>query len=87
MRYIRTSYLLTKYCFLLTIPECGRWNLSNNLAAKLAGDAEDNFVTDEERWPSLAYLVHVRDKSTCTASIIGPRWVVASHSCITKRYE
>lgn len=58
--------------------------MSNNLAAKLAGDAEDNFVTDEERWPSLAYLVHVRDKSTCTASIIGPRWVVASHSCITK---
>ena len=80
----RPIYLLNIVFF--SIPECGRWNLSNNLAAKLAGDAEDNFVTDEERWPSLAYLVHVRDKSTCTASIIGPRWVVASHSCITKRY-
>ena len=65
--------------------ECGKWTLSSSLAAKLAGETGDNFVADEERWPSLSYLVHVKDKSTCTASIIGPRWVVAAHSCITKR--
>jgi len=64
--------------------ECGKWNLSSSLAAKLAGETGDRFSTAGERWPSLAYLINTKDRTTCTASIIGPRWVVVAHSCITK---
>ena len=70
----------------VTISECGKWNLSSSLAAKLAGETGDRFGTAGERWPSLAYLINTKDRTTCTASIIGPRWVVVAHSCITKRY-
>ena len=56
------------------------------MAAKLAGETGDRFGTAGERWPSLAYLINTKDRTTCTASIIGPRWVVVAHSCITKRY-
>jgi len=59
---------------------CGKWPLSENLTAKLAGEN----VSWTERWQSLAYLIHVKDRTTCTATIIGPRWLITSQSCIAK---
>ena len=84
----RTAFLISKQTTTttVTISECGKWNLSSSLAAKLAGETGDRFGTAGERWPSLAYLINTKDRTTCTASIIGPRWVVVAHSCITKRY-
>ena len=70
-----------KYIFFF-ISECGKWPLSNNLTAKLAGENVE--LSKEERWQSLAYLIHVTDKTTCTVSIIGPRWLLTSHSCLAK---
>lgn len=62
--------------------ECGKWEMSNNLTSKLAG--ENVVLSEEERWQSLAYLIHVKDKRTCTVSIIGPRWLLTSHSCLAQ---
>ena len=35
------------------------------------------------QWPSLALLFHVKLKVSCTASIISPKWLATSHSCIS----
>jgi hypothetical protein len=30
----------------------------------------------------MAYLINVRDKLSCTVSIIHPKWVLASYACL-----
>jgi len=32
--------------------------------------------------PPMAYLINVRDKLSCTVSIIHPKWVLASYACL-----
>ena len=50
------------------ISECGNWHGSNSSGPQ---------------WPSLALLFHVKEKTSCTATIISPRWLVTSCTCIT----
>ena len=61
---------------------CGKWELSDSMTAKLTGE---DVNVENEKWQSLAYLLHLPDKTSCTASIIGPRWIMTSHSCLSQR--
>ena len=64
------------------ISECGKWTLSDSVTAKLTG--EDVELSSDEKWQSLGYLLHLGDKTSCTVSIIGPRWIMTSHSCVSR---
>jgi hypothetical protein len=39
-------------------------------------------VSGEIQLPPTAYLINVRDKASCTVSIIHPKWVLASYACL-----
>jgi len=62
--------------------ECGKWALSDSVTAKLTG--EDVELSADEKWQSLGYLLHLGDQTSCTVSIIGPRWIMTSHSCVSR---
>jgi hypothetical protein len=62
--------------------ECGKWTLSDSVTAKLTG--EDVELSADEKWQSLGYLLHLGDQTSCTVSIIGPRWIMTSHSCVSR---
>lgn len=70
---------------------CGRWELNDSslLSRLLAGNSSDEDVGsanfEEDPWPSLAYLFNVRTKTSCTVSIFSPRWLLASHRCVTDK--
>ena len=52
------------------------------MTAKLTG--EDVELSADEKWQSLGYLLHLGDQTSCTVSIIGPRWIMTSHSCVSR---
>ena len=60
-----------------SLPGCGDWTLSEDLAAQLAGGEEV-----EVQWPTLALLFNVKTTSSCTASIISTTWLATSYSCL-----
>ncbi|KAG8238853.1 hypothetical protein J437_LFUL018678 [Ladona fulva] len=62
---------------------CGASGLadSSGVAARLAGGN----VTANGQWPSVALLYHTGQRTTCTASIVSPRWLVASYNCLHMR--
>ncbi|XP_068086378.1 uncharacterized protein [Anabrus simplex] len=37
------------------------------------------------QWPSVALLYHTRHKTSCTASIISPKWLLSSYNCLHLR--
>ena len=39
-------------------------------------------ASEDVQWPSVAYLFHVNSSSSCTVSIIGQNWLIASYECI-----
>uniref|UniRef100_A0A1V1FNG4 Putative serine protease 69 isoform A n=1 Tax=Reticulitermes speratus TaxID=60591 RepID=A0A1V1FNG4_9NEOP len=60
---------------------CGSHGLADGVAARLVGgDGATN-----GQWPSVALLYHTRYKSSCTASIISPKWLLSSYSCLHLR--
>ncbi|XP_033607737.1 uncharacterized protein LOC111865478 isoform X2 [Cryptotermes secundus] len=60
---------------------CGSHGLADGVAARLVGgDGATN-----GQWPSVALLYHTRHKSSCTASIISPKWLLSSYSCLHLR--
>ena len=76
------------------VPEkCGKWQLTNKLKAQLleGNDAETTTLRSsvlpfsEDQWPSVAYLLHVRNKTSCTVSIIGSKWLLTSYKCIAEK--
>jgi hypothetical protein len=40
------------------------------------------FLLGDVQLPPMAYLINVRDKLSCTVSIIHPKWVLASYACL-----
>jgi hypothetical protein len=65
----------------LCVAACGSHGLADGLAARLVGgDGATN-----GQWPSVALLYHTRHKSSCTASIISPKWLLSSYSCLHLR--
>jgi len=63
--------------------ECGRWNLSENVANVLVGGVND--LESGSRWPSVAVLFNVKRKASCTVSIFSPKWLITSHSCVQSK--
>ena len=45
----------------------------------MGGEAD---LESGSQWPSLAVLFNVRRKTSCTVTIVSPRWLVTSHSCV-----
>ena len=65
-----------------SVPACGSHGLADGVAARLVGgDGATN-----GQWPSVALLYHTRYKSSCTTSIISPKWLLSSYSCLHLRY-
>ena len=60
--------------------ECGRWNLTDSVETLLVGGEAD--LESGSQWPSLAVLFNVRRKTSCTVTIVSPRWLVTSYSCV-----
>ena len=67
----------------LYVLECGRWNLSENVANVLVGGVND--LESGSRWPSVAVLFNVKRKASCTVSIFSPKWLITSHSCVQSK--
>ena len=64
------------------VSACGSHGLADGVAARLVGgDGATN-----GQWPSVALLYHTRYKSSCTTSIISPKWLLSSYSCLHLRY-
>ncbi|XP_069682379.1 uncharacterized protein [Periplaneta americana] len=60
---------------------CGSHGLADGIAARLVGgDGATN-----GQWPSVALLYHTRYKTSCTASIISPKWLLSSYNCLHLR--
>ena len=76
------SYNPVLMLFLFVI-ECGRWNLSENVANVLVGGVND--LESGSRWPSVAVLFNVKRKASCTVSIFSPKWLITSHSCVQSK--
>ena len=79
---------------------CGQWEMSDAQKLQLVkGETEDSskelssprgflqpFTDDADReWPSVAYLLHFRNKTTCTVSIIAPNFLLTSFSCMVRK--
>ena len=60
---------------------CGQWNLTDSVETLLVGGGEADLESGSQ-WPSLAVLFNVRRKTSCTVTIISPRWLVTSYSCV-----
>ena len=60
---------------------CGQWNLTDNVETLLVGGGEGDLESGSQ-WPSLAVLFNVKRKTSCTVTIISPRWLVTSYSCV-----
>jgi len=60
--------------------ECGRWNLSENVANVLLGGVPD--LESGAQWPSVAVLFNVKRKASCTVSIFSPKWLITTHTCV-----
>ncbi len=58
--------------------------MNENLLKNLVAHEDSSSSAGEEQWPSIAYLFHVDQKTSCTASIIGSRWMLASFGCVEK---
>ena len=44
------------------------------------------FSADADRqWPSVAYLLNIRNKTTCTVTIIAPNFLLTSFSCMATK--
>ncbi|XP_046392051.1 uncharacterized protein LOC124160273 [Ischnura elegans] len=60
---------------------CGNHGVAEGFAARLVGGGE----AANGQWPSVALLYHTRQRAACTASIISPRWLIASYNCLHMR--
>jgi len=66
----------------LLFPACGTHTPSvDNVAGRLANG--DGAASGELPW--MAILYHSRLKTSCTASIISPSWLLASYNCLRSR--
>ena len=63
---------------------CGSWNLTDAVAAQLVGDTEVADLEAGAQWPSLAVLFNVKRKASCTVTIFSPRWLLTSHTCVSR---
>merc|ERR1712223_1031756 len=61
-------------------PECGDWSLSeDHMRWLIKGDRkEDSGI----QWPTISLLFNVETTSSCTVSILSPKWLATSHSCL-----
>ncbi|KAJ9589246.1 hypothetical protein L9F63_017545 [Diploptera punctata] len=60
---------------------CGSHGLADGVTARLVGG---NGATNGQ-WPSVALLYHTKNKFSCTASIISPKWLLSSYNCLHLR--
>jgi len=57
--------------------ECGKWSVSNDLELAIStGSAQTSQL------PAIAYLVHLDKRTSCTVTIIHPKWLLTSYSCL-----
>jgi len=63
---------------------CGSWNLTDAVAAQLVGDTEVADLEAGAQWPALAVLFNVKRKASCTVTIFSPRWLLTSHTCVSR---
>ena len=52
------------------------------MANVLLGGGETPDLESGAQWPSVAVLFNVKLKTSCTVSIVSPRWLLTSHSCL-----
>ena len=57
------------------------------MAAQLVGDTEVADLEAGAQWPSLAVLFNVKRKASCTVTIFSPRWLLTSHTCVSRSLE
>lgn len=75
--------LIQFFIFIYSIPACGTHSPSaESIAGRLAGG--DGAASGSQPW--VAILYNSRVKSSCTASIISPRWLLASYNCLHMKY-
>lgn len=51
------------------------------------GDTEVADLEAGAQWPSLAVLFNVKRKASCTVTIFSPRWLLTSHTCVSRSLE
>uniref|UniRef100_A0A182UJ58 Scavenger receptor class A n=1 Tax=Anopheles melas TaxID=34690 RepID=A0A182UJ58_9DIPT len=62
---------------------CGRERIQPTLEQRIAGGV----ASDPNQWPSLALAFSNNAAVKCTASIVSPRWALASYTCIMGKTE
>lgn len=62
---------------------CGSHGQADGVAARIVGgDGATN-----GQWPSVALLFNAKQRASCTATIISPKWLLVSYSCLHQRLE
>eukprot|EP00095_Tigriopus_kingsejongensis_P006172 maker-scaffold40_size501252-snap-gene-4.18 protein:Tk06172 transcript:maker-scaffold40_size501252-snap-gene-4.18-mRNA-1 annotation:"Enteropeptidase" len=61
---------------------CAKWKIS---ATALTSLMEVGQAPNDAPWPSVAYIFNVNSKSSCTGSILSPKWVLTSYRCIAEK--
>jgi len=59
---------------------CGNWSLSDPVKSLLLGDDID--LESGSQWPSVALMFNVKQKMSCTATILTSSMLITSHSCL-----
>ncbi|KAK6644833.1 hypothetical protein RUM43_001106 [Polyplax serrata] len=59
---------------------CGSRSMTDSSSAE--GRLVGGMSATAGQWPSVALLYNVRNLHSCTASILTPRWVLASYNCL-----
>lgn len=62
--------------------DCGSWKIEDSVLSILK---EGQNPESNSSWPSVAYIFNVKGKSSCTASILSPKWLLISYNCIAQK--
>lgn len=71
---INFRFLYTK-CLILA---CGSHTTQDVLQARIVGGSG----AADSQWPTIGLLYNSKKNVQCTASIIAPKWVMASYACV-----
>ncbi|XP_059087238.1 uncharacterized protein LOC131883724 isoform X1 [Tigriopus californicus] len=62
--------------------DCGSWTIKESVLSSLK---EGQTPESNSPWPNVAYIFNVKGKSSCTGSILSPKWLLISYSCIAQK--
>ncbi|XP_040567907.1 uncharacterized protein [Lepeophtheirus salmonis] len=68
--------------------ECSKRTLTERQIKKLKAQGTitiTSLTSENELWPSLAYLFNVKRKTSCVVTILNPKWLITSHGCMAER--